>query len=221
MKAKTTAKRTTSSLAPRAGNASGRKELKKSALTRQRILDSAAAIFASKGYGRTLMGDIAQEAEIHITALYYHFSTKDDLAEGVINHVARINHDGMVERVGALPADVSFVEKFCTAVHAQLAGVVERRAYVLAQSKILAELPEERQERHRALLHESAIFWRGLLQEGLDAGAFREGLDLSIARMILQGSINWTIEWYRPSGRNIAQIAGQITSTMLHGIAKA
>ena len=202
----------------RAGNASGRRELGKSGITRQRILDAAARIFAEKGYGRTPMGEIAQEAGIHITALYYHFSTKDDLAEGVINHGAQLNYAQIVERLDELSREATFIERFRVAVRAQLEGVVARRSYVLAQSKILSEVPEARQERHRALLRQLADLWRGLLREGRAAGMLREDLDLSVARMILQGSINWTIEWYRPGGRDIAEIAGQIADTILIGM---
>jgi AcrR family transcriptional regulator len=205
--------------APRAGNAFGRKEMRKSALTRQRILDAAARMFAQKGYVRTLMGDISQAAEVHITALYYHFNTKDDLAEAVINHVALATHEDTLRRVNALAPEVTFLERFRTAIHAQLESIVERRDYVLAQTKVLSELPEERQERHRALLQETAAFWRGLLQEGLAGGAIRPGFDAGVGRMIIQGSIAWTLEWYRPDGRNVADIADQIADTMLHGIA--
>jgi AcrR family transcriptional regulator len=199
----------------------GRKELRKSAITRQRIFDAAAAIFARKGYGRTLMNEIAQEAGIHITALYYHFNTKDDLAEGVLNYVARANHREIERRAKALPPGVAFSEKLRTSIRAQLEGIVERRNYVLAQSKVLSELPEERQERHRALLRESAVFWRQLFQEGQRAGAIRSDMDTSIARMILQGSINWTIEWYRPGGRSVREIAEQIADTILYGMVSA
>jgi AcrR family transcriptional regulator len=204
--------------AVRAGNAAGRKEMKKSSMTRQRILDAAAAIFAHKGYGRTLMSEIAEEADIHITALYYHFNTKDDLAAGVINHVASLNHHDIVEAVKALPRDVEFAQKLRAAIHAQLEGIVARRDYVRAQLKILSELPEDYQEIHRALLHESAAFWRRLLSEGWKSGLMRRDLDPSIARMILHGSINWTIEWYRPGGRSAAEIADQIADIMLNGM---
>jgi len=175
--------------------------------------------FARKGYGRTLMSEIAADSGIHITALYYHFNTKDDLAEGVINHLARVNHQEIVKRVKALPRRVAFIDKLGTAIRAQLEGIVTHRDYILTQLKVLSEIPEERQERHRALLHESADFWRRLLQEGRKAGVVRQDLDPSIARMTLQGSINWTIEWYRPDGRSVSEIAEQITDTMLNGMA--
>jgi AcrR family transcriptional regulator len=203
----------------RGGGASGRKELKKSALTRQRILDAAAAVFARNGYGRAMMSEIAQAAGVHITALYYHFSTKDDVAEGVLNHVARANFEDLSARVAALPPEVGFAERLRTAIDAQLEGIVARRDYVLAQSKILSELPEERQERHRALLRDSSNYWRALIHEGVAAGALRGDLDPSITRMLLQGAMNWIIEWRRPGGRSIGEIADQLAETMLHGIA--
>jgi AcrR family transcriptional regulator len=214
-------KATASSEGSRAGKAAGRRELKKSSLTRQKILDAAASIFAERGYGRTLMSDIAEAAGVHITVLYYHFSTKDDLAEAMINHAALKNRDLLGSRVEALPADAPFTERFRAAVHAQLEGAVAHRAYVLAQSKVLSELSADRQERHRTLLRAYSEFWRELLQEGVSAGAVRADLDPSILRMILQGSLNWTVEWYRPGGRSLPDIADQIAETMLHGIVAA
>lgn len=58
-----------------------------------------------------------------------------------------------------------------------------------------------------------------MLQEGRDVGIIRPEVDLSVARVILQGSIAWTIEWYRQDGRKISEIADQIADTMLYGVA--
>lgn len=164
------------------------------------------------------MSEIAEASEIHVTALYYHFNTKEDLAEGIINHVAYVNHQHLLKSVKALPLEAAFLEKLRTAIRAQLEGVVEKRVYVLAQLKILSELPEERQSRHRDLLHEATAFWRRLLREGWKAGLMRKDLDASIARMIIQGSINWTVEWYRPDGRSVGEVAAQIADTVLNGM---
>jgi AcrR family transcriptional regulator len=203
--------------AERSGNARSRKELKKSAATRQRILDAAATIFARNGYGRTLMSDIADEVGIHVTALYYHFDTKDDLAEAVINHVVRQARSAIDERVAALPAETPFPERLRFAIRAQIEHIVARRDYIFAQSKVLYELPEERQENHRALLHGLAVFWRQLLESGRQSGEIRGDFDPGITRMTLFGSMNWVIEWYRPGGRTPAEIADQIAETMLKG----
>jgi AcrR family transcriptional regulator len=51
----------------------------KGALTRQRILDAALALFASKGYEATTMRDIAEAAGCSLGLAYRYFASKEDL----------------------------------------------------------------------------------------------------------------------------------------------
>jgi AcrR family transcriptional regulator len=203
----------------RARKAQDRRELKKSGATRQRILDAAAHIFARKGFGRTLMGDIAAEVGIHVTALYYHFDTKDALAEAVINHVAEQGYRDVHDAMQTLPPDASFRQRVQAGVLAQLQGIIMRREYILAQLKVLSELPEEIQDRHRKMLRATASFWRELFHNAVRDGEIRRDFDPGVARMIMGGSMNWAVEWYREGGRSPRDIAAQITETMLDGMA--
>ncbi|MFC8172512.1 ScbR family autoregulator-binding transcription factor [Streptomyces sp. NPDC057242] len=52
--------------------------------TRQTILESAAAVFAERGYERTTIGEILVRAGVTKGALYFHFTSKEDLAVGVL-----------------------------------------------------------------------------------------------------------------------------------------
>lgn len=51
----------------------------KALLTRQRILDTALQLFATKGYERTTMRDIAATAECSLGLTYRYFASKEDL----------------------------------------------------------------------------------------------------------------------------------------------
>ncbi|MFI1654222.1 ScbR family autoregulator-binding transcription factor [Streptomyces sp. NPDC020472] len=53
--------------------------------TRQAILQSAAAVFAERGYERTTIGEILVRAGVTKGALYFHFASKEDLALGVLD----------------------------------------------------------------------------------------------------------------------------------------
>ncbi|MEV4427856.1 ScbR family autoregulator-binding transcription factor [Streptomyces sp. R-07] len=53
--------------------------------TRRTILESAAAVFAERGYERTTIGEILVRAGVTKGALYFHFASKEDLALGVLD----------------------------------------------------------------------------------------------------------------------------------------
>lgn len=53
-------------------------------MTRQRIISAGAELFESDGYGNTDMSDVVIQASVSRGACYYHFPTKDVLAEAII-----------------------------------------------------------------------------------------------------------------------------------------
>jgi AcrR family transcriptional regulator len=55
--------------------------------TRRRILASAAEVFAEHGYSGASMRDIAERLGITKAALYYHFTSKEDLLDGLVHPV--------------------------------------------------------------------------------------------------------------------------------------
>ncbi|MEA3348660.1 MAG: CerR family C-terminal domain-containing protein [Pseudomonadota bacterium] len=52
--------------------------------TRQRLLESAAAIFTEKGYANTSVADICERAGANIASVNYHFRSKDALYRSVL-----------------------------------------------------------------------------------------------------------------------------------------
>lgn len=54
--------------------------------TRRRLLDTAAELFASKGYRNVAIRDICQQACANIAAVNYHFGGKDKLHRAAIDH---------------------------------------------------------------------------------------------------------------------------------------
>lgn len=58
---------------------------------RQRIIDTANALFYERGYGRTSLAGIAQACGIPKGNFYFHFKTKDDILAAVVaGRVARL-----------------------------------------------------------------------------------------------------------------------------------
>lgn len=70
---------------------------KKSEASRQQVLEAAIQALSERGYARTSVSDIAAAAGMSKGAVHYHFESKDDLIEQVLQHCA----DLMRERVTA------------------------------------------------------------------------------------------------------------------------
>lgn len=61
------------------------RKLRQGPVTREQILDASLRLFSEKGFARTSVRDIAQAAGITDAAIYYHFASKRDLFEALID----------------------------------------------------------------------------------------------------------------------------------------
>lgn len=208
------------SVAPNGGRkATGRKPSAKLELTRLRILDAAAKVFSRKSYHLALLRDIAEEAGIHVTALYYHFDNKEQLVEAMMNRLATSGHERVLAAVEALPESATHRERIAAAARAQLASILVDREYMSAHARVLRQIPDEVLERHRAVLRQGFVFWRKLIKEAWKVGEIRKELDPTLATQILLGSLNWSAEWYRPGRLSPDQIAMQTVALVFDGMA--
>jgi AcrR family transcriptional regulator len=53
--------------------------------TRERIIDVAAKMFSTRGYAATSIRDIAEELGVTKAALYYHFTSKDEILHALVD----------------------------------------------------------------------------------------------------------------------------------------
>ncbi len=61
------------------------KKLRHGPVTREQILDASLRLFSEKGFARTSVRDIAQAVGITDAAIYYHFASKRDLFEALLD----------------------------------------------------------------------------------------------------------------------------------------
>jgi AcrR family transcriptional regulator len=54
---------------------------------REEIIDAAIRLFARKGFVDASIGDVAEEADVVVTAVYYHFSGKEELFTAAVHKV--------------------------------------------------------------------------------------------------------------------------------------
>ncbi|MCB5909545.1 TetR/AcrR family transcriptional regulator [Streptomyces pinistramenti] len=92
--------------APSAPAAKSGRPTAKSEQTRALILETAMRLFQERGYDRTTMRAIAQEAGVSVGNAYYYFASKEHLIQGFYDRIAA-EHTAAVEDVLARETDLA------------------------------------------------------------------------------------------------------------------
>jgi AcrR family transcriptional regulator len=101
----------------------------KATLTRQRIIDTALQLFATKGYEGTTMRDIAATAGCSLGLAYRYFASKEDLVLELYRWLAV----QLEELVSTLPA-ASITDRFHHLMHELLVAMAPHRLTLVALS---------------------------------------------------------------------------------------
>jgi AcrR family transcriptional regulator len=183
------------------------------------VLDAAAQVFRQKGYIGTRLSDIADVAGIQGGSLYYHFSSRDALAEEVLL-VGQIRTLDMVrDRIDDLPEGARPIDRLRAAIIAQGAAVLEVGDYTSATIRMLPQVPENIRRRTVVAQKEFAQDWDRLLKRARAAGEIRQEIDLHLIRMLMMGALNSAVEWYHPGGGlSGEELAEQVADVFLHGL---
>ena len=75
--------------------------------TRQQILDASLRLFSERGFARTTVRDIARQAGITDAAIYYHFDSKRELLEALVEEQGFLNS---LQNLARLQADLPLQE---------------------------------------------------------------------------------------------------------------
>lgn len=182
------------------------------------ILDAAAAVFADKGYHLTKLADISDALGMHVTALRYHFPTKDAIAAELANRVARRNLMELQQALAGLPAAATLRQRLSVAIDTFVKTIIDNRLDIAAHGNVINQLPPEAKAEHYALLQDFNGIWRNMLIEAASLGILRAGISPSIATQILMGAMIWTREWVRPGGSSASEISAQMRTVLLSGV---
>lgn len=183
---------------------------------RAEILKKASEMFGRKGFHGAGMREIARALGLAPGALYYYFPSKDDLlAACQMLALEKLLASG--REVAA--ADAPPAEKIRRLVAGHLEHVLRTLGGGLAHVEFgglppdrLAEVVEKRDEYERIV--------RGLIAEGVRAGAFRK-VDVKLAALALLGALNWAVVWWRPDGEwTVEAVAASVADLILGGLTR-
>lgn len=132
----------------------GRRERKKAA-TRQKIADTALALFAERGYDAVGIREVAAEADVAVTTLFSHFSSKEalvfeldeDFEQRLVQAVADREPDEPL--IPALRSEIHAMVKHCTG------GEAAPLWRMIEESAALRQYEDSMRQRHARSLAEA------------------------------------------------------------------
>ncbi|KPQ08290.1 MAG: transcriptional regulator, TetR family [Rhodobacteraceae bacterium HLUCCA12] len=187
--------------------------------TRGQVLAASARLFRNEGYYPATLRKIARAAGVEAGSIYYHFSSKDEILDQVLDlgvrqlfRAVEAEHDAHTAR-GA-----PFRDTFAAMVGAHLTWLLAASDFTSANIRNFSMLPEEARARHRPLRRQYADLWDDFLRRARDCGDIRGDIRVVPLRQFILGALNWTVEWYDTSRYSIEAIADRLAKFLLDGL---
>jgi AcrR family transcriptional regulator len=183
---------------------------------KKRVYEIAARVFHDQGYDNTSMQDIASAIGITKAGLYHHIGSKEDLLNTVLDYSLDLTDVHVLEKLKDVDGAVNRLKKM---IDLHLRMVLDQGNHLVAgllhECHTLSDKDRVRiNRRKKAYLDEVTALIEAVLRE---RGV--EDLDPRLAAFGLLGMLNWTDQWYRPTGKFQAdQIVSGFQKIFLNGL---
>jgi AcrR family transcriptional regulator len=190
---------------------------------RQKLIEAAASVFQTKGYGAASLGDVANALGTDRASLYYYVESKEELFHAVVFKAAE---DNVLKAEAIRDRDDSVVNKLSDFIHELMTSyeVFYPYLFVYIQEKMTSFAPEEDgeesewaadmrnlNERYEAAVHD-------VVQTGVDEGVLKPLISSRVLSYGIIGMVNWSHRWFRPNRHQAAEVAATFSRLFLDGM---
>lgn len=189
---------------------------------RNGIFDAAVAVFERVGYRGATLEDIALEAGVSKSLIFYHYDSKYELLELLYERVGAL----LIQTLDPIMAsDLNPEEKLRRIIRSHVDIAVQHQAILRIYMR---ERHEIAVKEHDRLIGDGERGYvdklEGVIREGVSRGDFFAAHPRVAAYSIL-GACNWLAFWYRKrrrkdGGLSVAQISRSIEDQMLNGLVR-
>ena len=181
----------------------------------RKVLDAAAVLFCAKGYETTSIVEIAGALGIQKPTLYHHVSSKEQLLFDIVEDALTQVMDAARVAVERGPTPAAKVEAL---IHAHMRTMLANREYHYVMLTEHRSLSESHQRRLRQDHKTYGVLIATTLRAAQEAGVLRNDIASRHLAFLLTNLMNWTIFWYRSTGKlSPTEIASLIQTQFLHG----
>jgi TetR/AcrR family transcriptional regulator, cholesterol catabolism regulator len=194
--------------------------LSKAEVTSDRLIEVAARLFKEKGYANTTVRDIANAAGMKAGSMYYHYASKDEVLHAVMeraNHLATTGFDKALTKAGS---DADFETKLVSCIEAHLRNIMDFGNFSIMQDELQHQLPNDLRKQQLAIREEYDLRWRNLFDEGRSQGVLHASQNLTLLRLIILGSMNWSEHWLNKKRTSLNSFAKIIAAIMIRGASR-
>jgi len=185
-------------------------------LRRQVIVDTAASVFARRGYHATGITELCVANDLGKGALYHYIGSKEELLAAIHDRVmdeVMLGANRISEAGGTPPQQLTMLGR-------ELLDVIHRYPdHVWVFLHEFPALTGERAERFQGRRREYERRVEAVFQAGVDTGEFR-ALDPRLTALAWLGMHNYTYLWLKAGGTLSARdVAKPFADIFIHGVA--
>lgn len=187
---------------------------------RERILASAAALFARKGVAATTVREIAEDVGMLSGSLYHHFESKEAMVDEIITSYLE---DLRSRYKAVLARDTDPRDRLHDLVVASL-EVVEAHPHAteIYQNDVNYLLQFDRFAYLRSAGKEVQTTWLQVIEAGIEQGVFRADLDPKVLYRLIRDAVWLSVRWFKPSTEYpTSRLAEDCTALFLDGLTTA
>jgi AcrR family transcriptional regulator len=191
----------------------------RSVASRDKVYEIAAEVFHSKGYDKTSMSDIASAVGLTKAGLYHHVSSKEQLLSTILDYGMDMTEAYVVAPLESVTDPIARLK---TMIELHLRLILEGRK--LAVTGLLHEcqgLSTAAQARINRRKKKYVHVVRDIIRDVLETRSMKKqkNVDPKVAALALLGMLNWTYQWYKPTGAaKPEKVIREFQSLFLNGV---
>ncbi len=186
----------------------------KHSIVREEILNSAARLFAERGYRAVSMDDVAAGLQYTKSVIYYYFKSKNEILWQIYTrHFERFAGD--VEAVVTIdePAPI----KFAKMIRVHALNVMNNRDWTSVYNHESSELTVTQRQQLNHMHRNYDTMFESVYQRGIADGVFRD-IPVHVAIGGCLGMCNWLSAWFNEKGPlSSAQVADVFVGLLQNG----
>lgn len=188
-------------------------------IIKEKILASAIELFEKFGYANVKMAQIADNADLTTGAVYYYFESKAEILDIIaLHYIGRVS--SIAEDV-YLRSDLSHKEKLSLLIKEHCQGVAKYKPHLAIFYQDHKHLTAQTFDNAIEMNSRFLTFTTRIIQDGMDAGIFRQDIDAKVTALGIIGMGNWVYQWFSPEGVYRAEeIGGFFENLIIEGLVK-